>query len=116
MASQGGFPQEVLLLESPQRVEHVVTATGGFRLEIDHCLPGEAAPLTLRVSITERDIVDLLAALEGTRRRFSLPLPPILQRQQQATRPPLDMRRPPQRASRGQIHRIISRPPSSSGA
>ena len=75
-------PQQVMILNLPHRVEHVLTAKGWFGLEIDHPLPGETKPITLRVTISKDQLLGLLAQLEATRRQFGFPSPAVFRQQQ----------------------------------
>jgi hypothetical protein len=70
-------PLGLMRLESPQRVEHVLTPAGWFGLEIDHPFPGETKPITLRVTISKDQLLGLLAQLEATRQQFGFPLPAV---------------------------------------
>ena len=75
-------PYGVMELESPSRINHVFTAEGWLGLEIDHALPGEARPITVRVTITKDQFLLLLAEFEATRQQFGFPLPAIFWQQQ----------------------------------
>jgi hypothetical protein len=41
MSANAEQPYGIMTLDSPQRIEHVLTPAGWFGLEIDHSLPGE---------------------------------------------------------------------------
>lgn len=72
----------VMTLDSPHRVEHVLTPAGWFGLEIDHPFPGETIPITLRVTISKDQLLGLLAQLEATRQQFGFPLSAVFQQKQ----------------------------------
>ena len=72
-------PHGVMRLESPSRVDHVMTAEGWLGLEIDHPFPGETKPITLRVTISKDQLLRLLAQLEATRQHYGFPLPAVFQ-------------------------------------
>jgi hypothetical protein len=82
MPKESEIPYGVMTLDSPSRVEHVLTAEGWFGLEIDHRLPGETKPITLRVPLTPDQIFGLLAQLEATRQQFGFPLPAVFSQRQ----------------------------------
>lgn len=82
MATDAKQPYGIMTLDSPQRVEHVLTPKGWFGLEIDHRLPGETIPITLQVTISKEQLLGLLAQLEATRQQFGFPLPPVFSQQQ----------------------------------
>jgi hypothetical protein len=75
MSADANQPYGIMTLDSPQRVEHVITPAGWFGLEIDHSLPGETRPITLRVTISKDQLLGLLAQLEATRQQFGFRCP-----------------------------------------
>lgn len=75
-------PYGIMMLDSPLRVEHGLTPTGSFSLQIDHCLPGETKPITLHVTISSDQLLGLLEQLEATRQQFGFPLPGVFSQQQ----------------------------------
>ena len=75
-------PHGVMTLDSPSRVDHVMTAAGWLGLEIDHPFPGETKPITLRVTISPDQLLTLLAQLEATRQQFGFPLPGVFSQRQ----------------------------------
>jgi hypothetical protein len=82
MPNDSTKPYGIMTLDSPQRVEHVLTPREWFGLEIDHCLPGETIPIILRVTISKEQLLGLLAQLEATRQQFGFPLPAVFSQQQ----------------------------------
>jgi hypothetical protein len=82
MSADATEPYGIMMLDSPQRVEHVMTPAGWFGLEIDHSLPGEPRPITLRVTISKDQLLGILAQLEATRQQFGFPLPGVFSQRQ----------------------------------
>jgi hypothetical protein len=82
MSADAKQPYGIMMLDSPQRVEHAMTPAGWFGLEIDHSLPGETRPITLRVTISKDQLLGLLAQLEATRQQFGFPLPAVFSQRQ----------------------------------
>ena len=82
MSANAEQPYGIMTLDSPQRIEHVLTPAGWFGLEIDHCLPGETIPIILRVTISKEQLLGLLAQLEATRQQFGFPLPAVFSQRQ----------------------------------
>jgi len=75
-------PYGVMRLESPQSVDHVLTAAGWLGLEIVHLIPGDPRPAILRVTISKDQLLTLLAQLEATRQQLGFPLPAVFGQQQ----------------------------------
>jgi hypothetical protein len=75
-------PAGVITIDSPTSVDHVLTATGWFGLEIGAVIPGDTKPTILRVSINKDQLLNLLAQLEASRQQFGFPLPAVFSQKQ----------------------------------
>jgi hypothetical protein len=74
---------ELVVIENPRRVDHVLKADGWLGLEIEADHPGTPSGTTVvRVTLSHADFFRLQASLEASRQQFGLPLPAVFSQQQ----------------------------------
>jgi hypothetical protein len=71
------IPMEIIRINSPTSLDHVLTGKGWLGLEIGVVFPGDSKPTILRVSMTPDHVLKLLEQLEASRHQLGFPLPAV---------------------------------------